>query len=409
MIVFMTFLLWALGLILTAYAFFPAVSLFFSMMNRRRKIPANDSALSFACIITAYKDFSIALPQVRSILAQQYPDYHIYLVADHCKRPDNLPEHRELSFLFPDPYLNSKVMSIRFAMDRFVRKHDVILILDADNLLQANALCHFNRYIQAGFTAVQGQRTAKNLDTTVAALDALGELYYNVIQRDTPFRIGSSATIAGSGMAVRTSFFKKYIDRLFAENKQFEIAEDKLLQMMLVQHQHRIAYCRDALIFDEKVTHGAQVQRQRTRWIRSWFQHWSSAIRLTLSGLRHLDWNIFYFGLMLSFPPMFMLVGGLVLILATGWLLNPWISLLSLTGLVVFSLQFLLALMISPAPPAIWRAIPKIPVFVWRQVLAVLKIQASKNDFMATDHDQHMEIREVWENRKKDFPWFKGC
>ncbi|MCX6267005.1 MAG: glycosyltransferase [Bacteroidetes bacterium] len=385
--VILSVLLWISTLILVAYACFPAISILAITFRKRVNPMPAQSEMSFACIITAYRDVKIALPQVDSLLKQNYRNFHIYLVGDHCEKPDFLPEHASLSILFPEPALNSKVLSIKYAMDRFVTEPAAILILDSDNLVQQDTLNHLNSFLSAGYTAVQGQRTAKNLDTTVAALDALGELYYNTIQRDTPFLLGSSATIAGSGMAVRTTFFKSYIDRLFQEGKQFEIAEDKLLQMMLVQHGHRIAYCRKALIFDEKVSLGSQIQRQRTRWIRSWFQHWSSAIRLAGSGIAGTDWNVFYFGLMLSFPPMFLLVAGLIVTTVAG---------------------FFAALIVSPAPAPLWKAIPKIPVIVWRQILAVMKIQASKKDFMATDHSQFVGIEEVWKKRKDDFPYLTG-
>jgi hypothetical protein len=104
---------------------------------------------------------------------------------------------------------------------------------------------------------------------------------------------------------------------------------------------------------------------------------------------------------------MFLLVAGLLFIASAGLILNPLMSLLCLAGLGIFSLQFFAALLKSPAPAPIWKAIPKIPVFVWRQVLAVMKIQASKNDFMATDHTENTEIEDVWARRKNDFPYLK--
>lgn len=399
---------WIVVLIFLGYACFPALSLLVSMFRTRINPAPSESEISIACIITAYKDIEIALPQIESLLKQNYCNYHIYLIGDNCQKPEFLPEHHSLSILFPNPALNSKVLSIKYAMDRFLAEPDAILILDSDNLVQIDTLGYLNRFLSAGYTAVQGQRTAKNLDTTVAALDAMGELYYNVIQRDTPFRLGSSATIAGSGMAVSTPFYRSYIERLFREEKQFEIAEDKLLQMMLVQNGQRIAYCREALIFDEKVTHGSQVQRQRTRWIRSWFQHWSTSMRLVGNGIARFDWNIFYFGLMLSFPPMFLLVAGLISTLLLGRIFSPILYLLSIAGLAIFTVQFFAAMVVSPAPVAIWKAMPKIPVFVWSQLLAVFKIQASKKDFMATDHSRNIGIDEVWQNRKNDFPYLKS-
>jgi cellulose synthase/poly-beta-1,6-N-acetylglucosamine synthase-like glycosyltransferase len=403
----LSFLGWTITIIFVGYACFPAFSLLLTVFCKRKSFVKAQSELSVACIITAYKDVDIALPLVESILKQKYGNYHVYLVADNCPVPDSLPQNSSLSILFPKPFLHSKVLSIKYAMDRFVCEPDAILVLDSDNLLHEDALLYLNNCLVAGQVAVQGQRTAKNLNTTVAALDALGELYYNTIQRDAPFLLRSSATIAGSGMIIKTEFYRNYIDRLFAEGKQFEIAEDKLLQLMLVQQGKQIAYCREALIFDEKVAHGSQVQRQRTRWIRSWFQHWRTSMQIALTGIGKLSWNIFYFGVMLSFPPMFILVIGLIGLSALEWLIDPVLSVLTLAGLAVFFLQFFVVLIVAPAPKSIWRAIPKIPLFVWNQLLAVFNIQASKKDFMVTTHSQNVSIDDVWSERKKDFPYLK--
>lgn len=392
--------------IFVIYACFPALSMFFALFIKRFKPNFDKTENSFACIITAYKEYEIAIPLVESLLKQNYQRYHIYLVADNCIVTTEVQQNEILTVLFPEKPLNGKVLSIKYAIDHFVENHEVVLILDSDNLLHYDALKHLNSYINAGYTAVQGQRTAKNLDTTVAAIDALSELYYNYSQRDTAFRLGSSATIAGSGMAVRTAFFSQYIHRLFDEGKQFEIAEDKLLQMMLIQHKYRIAYCRDALIFDEKVLNGNQVQRQRTRWIRSWFQHWESAVNLMFSGVLKLNWNMFYFGLMLSFPPMFLLVLGLLIIIILGLFIDIIFSNWAIIGLLVFVIQFFMAMIFSYTPQIIWLSLPKIPIFIWRQFLAVLKIKTtSRTDFMATSHSQFVGIDEVWQKRQNDFPY----
>jgi cellulose synthase/poly-beta-1,6-N-acetylglucosamine synthase-like glycosyltransferase len=403
--VLLQYILWVCAAILVFYACFPAVSLLAASVTRRRSVLLTGREQSIACIITAYKQCKIALPQIESLLRQRYGSFHIYLVADHYAGRLEVTPHPALTILYPEPYLNSKVLSIKYAMDRFGRAHDAVLILDADNLLHPDALAYLNSYLESGFVAVQGQRTAKNLDTTMAVLDALGELYYNTTQRETPFRIGSSATIAGSGMAVSFDFFSRYIQRMFGEGKQFEIAEDKLLQMMLAESRHRIAWCREALIFDEKVAHGSQIQRQRTRWIRSWFQHWGTAMRMTGNGLLRFDWNMFYFGLMLSFPPMFILTGGLVFTALAGIPVDMYITMAAVAGLLVFTLQFVLALAVAKAPAPFWRVLPSIPALVWRQILAVLKIKASKKDFLATDHSKTVGIDEVWEKRKFDFPY----
>ncbi|MCU0337346.1 MAG: glycosyltransferase family 2 protein [Sediminibacterium sp.] len=361
-----------------------------------------------ACIITAYGNAEIAVEQVNSLIAQLYPKqlFQIYVVADNCNNRPKFNETTEVTLIYPENALHSKIKSIKLAIEHFVRNHTHILVLDADNLLHKEVLMRLNNYLVQGFKAVQGQRTAKNLDTHIAALDSLSEYYYNVSQRWAPFTIGSSATIAGSGMVIDAPFFKRYVSTLLGENgNQIILAEDKLLQMMLVEENKRIAYCKEALIFDEKVREGAQVQRQRTRWLRSWFDHWGQAIGIAIRGLTKGNWNQLYFGLMLSVPPMVMLVAGLLLSLIAGILINSMVLFLSIIGLGFFFTGFVTALLIAPAPKIIWQSIPFIPVFVIRQILAILKIKASNKDFMATTHSQYLTIDEVWNQRKADFPY----
>lgn len=408
-----SWILLIVSIVLCLYSLFTFASVVTALaMGKGKKAKkTNAEAYDIACIITAYGDAAIAVNQVKSILFQKYPaqKYHVYMVGDNCAPNTDFPEHNSVSLIYPTTALHSKIKSIALAIERFVRPHTHILILDADNLLHNEVLARLNATLQMGYKVVQGQRTAKNLDTTIAALDSLSEYYYNVSQRWAPWLLGSSATIAGSGMVVEANFFNNYVRTLLHNNEnKIILAEDKLLQMMLVQADLKIAYCREALIFDEKVREGAQVQRQRTRWLRSWFDHWGQSMSLGLSGLFKGSWNQFYFGIMLSVPPMVMLVGGLLLTAAAGIIFSWGAFLLSIAGIGMFFTGFLLSLLMAPAPARVWQAIPFIPVFVMRQVMAILKIKASNKDFMATSHTQFTDIEQVWQMRKNDFPYIKN-
>jgi cellulose synthase/poly-beta-1,6-N-acetylglucosamine synthase-like glycosyltransferase len=399
----------AITSVLVLYAAFPLLSILASILiptNKKRKQLAPDA--DFACIITAYGDADIAVEQVHSLLAQSYKKFHVYVVADNWKTKVDFPASDKLTILYPDIFLHSKLKSIQLAINSFVRPHTFICILDADNLLHSAALENLNIFVHAGFKAIQGQRTAKNLDTKVAALDALSEIYYNTSQRLAAFKIGSSATIAGSGMAIEANFFRNYVNTLLDGSDKIILAEDKLLQMMLVENGERIAYCRNALIFDEKVSEGAQVQRQRTRWLGSWFDHWGQAVKLALKGILKLNWNQFYFGVMLSFPPMILLVAGLLFMLLAGLLISTQIVIIAAGGLILFSAGFVIALVVAPAPATVWKAIPAIPYFATRQILAMLKIKTDSKNFNATTHTQYLGIHQVWEQRKNDFPYLKN-
>ncbi|MGY6522943.1 MAG: glycosyltransferase [Mongoliitalea sp.] len=359
--------------------------------------------VDIACIITAYKNIQTSLPLVDSLLKQSYSNYHIYLVADRCEELENLPEDARLTILFPLKPLDSKIKSINLAKSSWVRPHEAVLILDADNLLQGLALRKFSDHFNAGYKAIQGMRTAKNLDTPLACLDALGEIYYNYIQRQVPFQLGSSATIAGSGMLVETSLFETYLKSFDFNSSEVVLAEDKLLQMQLIQSGTKISFQPQALIFDEKTSSGVQLQNQRTRWLKSYFDHLNDVGTLFWNRLKARDWNGIYFACMISTPPLVIMSMLIFIGLFLGFLMSPTLFLLASGSLFLLIGGWILSLAFSKAPVQIWKAIPWIPVFAFRQILSLLGFRQVKNDFLATQHSQTVGIDEVWNERKKDF------
>ncbi|EIM75815.1 cell wall biosynthesis glycosyltransferase [Nitritalea halalkaliphila LW7] len=359
---------------------------------------------SIACVITAYKEGHVALPLIESLRRQRYGEqnFHIYLVADRCVSADLPASDARLTVIEPEEPLDSKLKSLHAASQAFRSEHHAVLVLDPDNLAHPQALEALAEAFSAGFEAVQGNRVAKNMDTKIAALDALGELYYTYHQRFLPYKLGSSATIAGSGMLIERHFFQNYLDRLLS-TEGVVLAEDKLLQMQLVESGRRIAFQERALIFDEKSTSGAQVQRQRTRWLKSYFDHVGDVIRLGCACWRKGDRGGAFFALMIATPPFVFLVGGLALWTLVSLLGVP--TLLPLFGLawLAFLGGWVIALRGLHAPPILWEALPWIPIFAGRQVLSLLGFKQAKTDFMATSHDRVWSIAEVWKKRKADF------
>ncbi len=365
------------------------------------------SQVDIACMITAYKDLEIALPLVESLLAQNHHLFHIYLVADRCPPRPDIAHDPRLTVVYPERPLNSKLASLKAGMDRRVRFHDAVLVLDPDNLLHPDCLGYLSGSFSAGKLAVQGRRTAKNLDTTLACLDALGEIYYNFIHKELPDRLGSSATIAGSGMLIEARLFEEYLAGFELQSGKVVLAEDKMLQNQLVSKGHRIAYQKSALIFDEKSSSGEQVQKQRTRWLKSYFDHLKDIRILLLEKITKLEWNGIYFAVMTSTPPLIFLAGGTLLTLSYGLLFHPLILGVSLAVIFLMLLNWFLALVYSDTPAKIWKAVPFIPVFAGLQVLSLFGFKAAKSDFLVTAHDKYLSFDQVWSERKNDFPDLK--
>lgn len=360
----------------------------------------------FACIITAHKNFDICLPLIQSLLQQQYDKFHIYIVADDCVNLEQFTPNERVHLIVPQTPLASKVRSLKAASQQFIRKHDYVSVFDADNTAAPNFLNIINTYIQQGFVAIQGKRTAHNLDTIYACADATGEIYKNYIERLAPFVLGSSASIAGSGMAVRSDLFNAFLDSPAVVNRikrgEAVSAEDKLLQYFLLNQNLRIAYASQALIYDEKVREAAQVKRQRTRWLFAYFDNLPAAARLIPKGMTNLSINQLLFGVMAIYPPLFLLltaaVAGLFLqtifyclaITPPCFPTNPSATikavLLLATSITIFIVNILFTLWLSKAPRQIWHSLWGIPLFVAQQAAALVKINKAKHDFMPTQH-----------------------
>jgi len=394
---------WIYLLISTSILFFlvfPFLTVFFSRFKKGPlKRVEQPQEFDFACIITAYKNSEITKPLVESLLKQQYSNFHIYVVADACEPVDYGIKSDRLTVLFPELPLNLKAKSIIHGVEHFVRTPDYIAIFDADNLAHPNFLTEINQYANNGYRSIQGQRTAKNLDTTIACADATGEFYKNYVERYVPYLIGSSAVISGSGMAVETELYKDY---LYGEDIQQGkhlwkkmLQEDKILQNFLLRRKEKIAFAKDAIIYDEKVTEAKQVETQRSRWLYSYFQNLPNSSGLIGKGVKNANWNQFLFGLITIAPPLFILLFTALILVGIGFFFNPLYSVIMIGGLCVFAATIIWTLRLSNVPPAIWKAIWGLPIFIFKQITALFKMSDPNKNFKHSEHTRTVKIDDL--------------
>ena len=385
------------GIVLLFYLVFPFFSTLVSRTIREVKIKKAQDQLDFACIITAYKEnIKLVYPLVEALEDQLYSNFGIYVVADGCEGYE-MESTERTTFLKPANRLDSKVKSFRFAMDNFKRQHDAVVIFDPDNIPQRDFLRIVNDYMGL-YYVVQGCRRAKNIDTVYASADATGEIYKNYIERQVPYLLGSSSTIAGSGMAIETGLFKDYLDHESITSRlkrKAIIVEDKLLQNFIVNKGIQIAFAREAVVYDEKVTTARQVQHQRSRWLYSYFANLPKSLRLLVKGITGPDLNQLILGITTSSPPMFLLLFGSILIGVASFLVNKWLAIAMLIGLVIFISNIFLVLWLSRAPNEIWRAMWGMPLFVFSQLLALFKMNLSRKKFLLTPNKKVMSLKDI--------------
>jgi cellulose synthase/poly-beta-1,6-N-acetylglucosamine synthase-like glycosyltransferase len=380
-----------------AFAAFPwCLSALAQALPRASKKAFNTAHADFACVITAYKDLDCAKNAVDSLLRQHYPFYQIYLVADDCDSNVFDTKHVRLTVLYPPSPLHSKLKSIQLAISQFISPHSHLVVFDPDNLAHPKFLQEIQALHDQSFSVVQGKRVAKNLDSPMACLDAFGEYYYNYTQRFVPFRLGSSATIAGSGMSVEMGLFARFLKQALKHEKvKLIIAEDKMLQVFLVQNGHRIAFAENAIVYDEKVSTAPQVKRQRTRWIASYFQHAAKAFQLLLQGLAKRSLNQTLFAYTIIIPPLFLLamfwvLGSVVL----AFLSIPAFIFLQI-GFLVFLANIFCAMAFGKVPKKVIVSLFYAPLFVWNQLKAFFSMKDTKTSFLTTTKTKNVSLKEV--------------
>jgi len=345
----------------------------------------------YAIIVTAYQQTNTLKAAVSSLLKLNYSNYLIYVVADKCDI-SNLHFNDERVIIFrPEEPLQSNTRSHFYAIKRFQRDHEYLTIIDSDNLTHPDYLNELNTCFKQGFAAVQGVRKAKNLDTLYACLDAVQDIYYHFYDREILFAIGSSATLAGSGMAFETKLYKDCLEHLNITGAGF----DKVLQIEILKKGYRIAFAKNAIVYDEKTSRSDQLVKQRARWFNTWFKYAGLGFKLTTKALARLNRNQFIFGVMFLRPPLFLVVLASFVLLLANFFISATLVYCWLIAFGVFIAAVLIALIHSRAEIKIYKSLLGIPLFIYYQVMSLLRIRRANEISVATQHFHNKSLEEL--------------
>jgi cellulose synthase/poly-beta-1,6-N-acetylglucosamine synthase-like glycosyltransferase len=370
----------------------PLVIFLISLFNKRGlSSPKTNTEADYAIIVTAYEQTHTLGPVVASILQLNYKKFLVYIVADKCDISQLHFEDERVIVLRPEETLSSNTKSHFYAIHRFKRPHDRLTIIDSDNLVEPDYLDQLNPYFDAGFKAVQGVRDAKNMDTMYACLDAARDIYYHFYDGKILFQAGSSATLAGSGMAFTTDLYRSCLEHQEISGAGF----DKILQKEIVNRGERIAFSEQAIVYDEKTSKSDQLVKQRARWINTWFRYFKFGFGMIGNGVLKLDWNRFLFGIVLLRPPLFIFLILSLLFSIIDLLVDPVQTVYWLIGFFLFIAGFLFALLMSKTDKRIYKSLWGIPKFIFYQLLSLMKVRKANELSVATQHYHDKEINEI--------------
>ena len=342
-------------------------------------------------LIPAYKEDAVIIDSVRANLKQDYPShlYHLAVIADSF-RADTIYQLSHLPVTVVEvSWLTSTVSKALKAGLTFFPDdaYDVVVVADADNHMAPDFLKRVNAAFNAGWRAVQGHRVAKNMNTSVAILDAISEEINNHLFRKGHRALGFSSALIGSGMAFDFGLLRKHLLSIDTIG-----GYDKELEMRLLLDRVRIGYLEDAYIFDEKVQTPFMFQHQRTRWVEAQINQAQLHLRQGIRQLfnRNGDYAEKVFQTLML--PRILLLGMLIIGFAGSLLLNSgWFAEFLGVQLLVLVITLVITL------PAYLRRFIGVEVLLMIPVLfihftrSVLNFRRARKQFLHTSHGNGSE------------------
>lgn len=370
---------------------FPVLSYIVYSLKKKKKIQPTTKENDYAIIVTFYKNTSNLNNVVRSLLKLKHSNYIVYLVADNCDKIKDEFNDPRIVMLYPETVFSNQVKSHFYAIEHFKRAHDLLTIIDSDNLVDENYLTELDQYFNAGYNAVQGVRKAKNTNTKYARVDTINELYYLFYDRIILFGIGSSSMLSGSGMAFSVKLFLDCLCATTITGAGF----DKILQKEILKRGHTIAFAKKAIVYDEKTAQKEQLVKQRARWNNTWFRYFKFGYYLMGQGIIHASMNRFLYGFLLTRPPLFLLLILLFFILLANVFISLKAVLIWILLFIIFIAGFFLALSYLKANKSIYRSVFSIPKFIFLQVRSLFKTKKANEYSVATEHSYNQDIEKI--------------
>jgi len=372
----------------TLYIFvFAFFGLFYNQKKRNKAIKYRKMAI----LIPGYKEDSIIEDVAREALKQDYPKeaFDVVIIADSFQR-ETLEKLRKLpiNLIVVSFEVSTKSKALNKAMEQLTDDYEVAVILDADNVMEPAFLTKINEAFESSFIAVQGHRTAKNMNTSLAILDAVSEEINNHIFRKGHRVLGLSSAIIGSGMAFDYHFFKNLMLNIKAIG-----GFDKEIELKLLHDGYKIEYLHDAVVFDEKVQKAEVFSNQRRRWLSAQLHYFRQDVLKATKDLL-LKGNLDYFDKAIQFiqPPRILLLGAVILFgmlfISVNLLIanKPIYWMIWLGIMVACMLAFLFSIPRTFYNVETLKAMAGIPKGMLLMFGSLMKIKGANKKFIHTQH-----------------------
>lgn len=276
---------WTLFFITAATVLYLGIFAISSLFKKSYNISKAKIQRRFIVLIPSYKQDALIEHTVLSILSQSYPQrmFDVTVISDHQDEMTNMRlAQYPITLLTPDFAESSKAKSLQYAILNLpeFKIYDVVIILDADNIVDTEYLTNINDAFETAATkAIQTHKISRNRDTAAARMDAVFEEINNNIFRKGHINVGLSSALASSGTAFDYAWFKENIMKVKTAG------EDKKLEALLLRQGIFIDYFDNIYVYAEKQRTTEKLNEQRGRWAVQQFHNFFRNIKYLPSAI----------------------------------------------------------------------------------------------------------------------------
>ena len=308
----------AIGAVFMLCYLYQIVFLFISFFTKPKKYPETDKRYKYAFIISARNEENVISQLCDTIKAQNYPSELIetYVVADNCtdSTADVARACGANVFERNDTTQVGKGYALKALFDRIdatvgFDAFDAYIVVDADNLLDSNYVYEMNKCFASGARIITSYRNTKNYGDNWIS-QGYSVWFVREMRQLNAVRsvLGTTSEVRGTGFLVSKDIIKEqggWTQHLMIEDVQFAVEN--------VLRGETVAYCHDAIFYDEQPTSFMASWWQRKRWCRGYLQilkrYGAKLIGAFLKGRGFSNFDLF-----MSMSPAFFISVGAVII-----------------------------------------------------------------------------------------------
>jgi cellulose synthase/poly-beta-1,6-N-acetylglucosamine synthase-like glycosyltransferase len=231
----------------------------------------------FGIIICAHNEENAIGSLFESIAAQDYDQkkIQVFLLADHCT-DDTVRIGKKYSFVTvferQDEESKGKGAVLHWGLERILKTEagknaDAFAVIDADNVLKADFLSKMDRKLREGNQIVQGNRLGgQPYRSIVTKWYTMYWACYTVFFSYAREKLGLSAFLTGTGFAVDADILRSegWNTGTITEDVEFSISN--------ILMGRRVAFCVEAVLYDEQPYQFRVMFNQIGRWCTGGYQ-----------------------------------------------------------------------------------------------------------------------------------------